>query len=130
MNPEVASLWARARKALFVAEKTLSLDPNTAASRAYYAAFYAVSARFARDDWEFVKHTAVKAAVHRDLVNTGLWPAHLGQDYSNLASLRIRGDYGTEQEVTAALAAEGIEAARRILQAVSAEDPANFPLSE
>lgn len=68
--------------------------------------------------------------MHRDLVNTGLWPVQLGRDFSNLAAIRIMGDYGSELEVTTGLAAEGIEAARRILQAVSAEDPAGFPLAQ
>jgi uncharacterized protein (UPF0332 family) len=41
-----ADLWERAKKALAVAKAVSSLDPDSAASRAYYAAFYAVSARF------------------------------------------------------------------------------------
>lgn len=48
-------------------------------SRAYYASFHAVSAMFAMQHKNFSKHTAVKAAVHRDLVNTGKWPKELGE---------------------------------------------------
>ena len=72
MNAMVANLWRAAVKAIAVAEKILPVDPNSAVSRAYYAAFYAVSARFARDGKLFSRHSAVEAAVHRDLVKPGI----------------------------------------------------------
>ena len=43
MNARAADLWERAKKALAVAKAVSSLDPDSAASRAYCAAFYAVS---------------------------------------------------------------------------------------
>jgi len=86
--------WARAVDALRVAEHDLELSPDAAASRAYYAAFYAVSAHFALEGKSYTKHSAVEAAVHRDLVKTGIWDMDLGRGYSRLAQLRTRGDYG------------------------------------
>ncbi len=92
MNARAADLWERAKKALAVAKAVSTLDPDSAASRAYYAAFYAVSARFVLEGKEFRKHSAVEAAVHRDLVKAGIWPTELGQGYSQLSETRSIGD--------------------------------------
>lgn len=72
MNARAVDLWERAKKALLVARTALPLDPDSAASRAYYAAFYAMSARFALEGKSFRKHSGVEAAVHRELVKTGI----------------------------------------------------------
>jgi len=95
-----ASLWGRATEALLAAKQVLSVSPDAAASRAYYAAFYAVSAFFALQGRRFKKHSALEAAVHRDLVGTGLWPAELGQRFSDLVAARKAGDYGEDTHVS------------------------------
>ena len=56
-------LWDRAQKALAAARRELAVDPDLAASRAYYAAFYAVSALLAAEGSTFTRHSAVEAAV-------------------------------------------------------------------
>lgn len=101
-----------------MAEHDLSLSPDAAASRAYYAAFYAVSALFALDGVDFRKHSAVEAAVHRDLVKAGRWPAGLGQEYSALKDLRDKGDYGGGEHVAPEEAQAAMDSARRIVSAV------------
>ncbi len=53
-----ADLWQRSEEALRTAETDLAVSFDAAASRAYYAAFYAVSALFALEGREFVKHSA------------------------------------------------------------------------
>ncbi|OGG51980.1 MAG: hypothetical protein A3F84_15290 [Candidatus Handelsmanbacteria bacterium RIFCSPLOWO2_12_FULL_64_10] len=126
MRPEILALWSRAIQALRTARSTVSTDPDAAASRAYYAAFYAVSALFALQGKTFSKHSAVEAAVHRDLVHAGVWPVDLGKDYSFLLQLRETGDYGGPTHVSGEEALESIEAARRILQAVRDTDPESF----
>jgi hypothetical protein len=93
-------MWRRAEEALRTAEVDIEVSPDACASRAYYAAFYAVSALFAREDREFARHTAVRAAVHRDLVKEGRWSVSAGQDYSFLYQLRQTGDYGGAQHVS------------------------------
>ena len=67
------ALWDRAKVALKVSRHCLSVSPDAAASRAYYAAFYAVSALLALGGRTFKKHSALEAAVHRDLVKPGLF---------------------------------------------------------
>ena len=44
-----------------------------AASRAYYAAFYAASAVLLSGGFEFKKHSGVIAAIHQKFVKTGKW---------------------------------------------------------
>lgn len=118
MSPEVDDWLGRAVKALESAELLVENDPDGAASRAYYAAFYAVSALFANERRSFRKHSAVEAAVHRELVRSGRWPAALGKAYSRLQARRLTGDYGGElhvstDEATAAIA-EATEIVKRV----------------
>lgn len=123
MNTYATDLWARSEEAIRTAEADLSVSPDAAASRAYYAAFYAVSALFALEGCDFSKHTQVQAAVHRDLVKGGRWPTERGEDYSFVLRLRETGDYGGSRHVSADEAAEAIAAAKRILEDVKRAHP-------
>ena len=118
MRDFACSVWTRGEDSLRSAGILLNTDPDSSASRAYYAAYHAVTAFFALRGQEFRKHTAVRAAVHRDLVKAGKWPASLGQDYDFLLSLREIGDYGGIARVTVAAATDALAAAQRILDAV------------
>ena len=119
MNEYAVELWQRAQRALLTARDVLTpADPDAAASRAYYAAFYAVSALFAMEDRDFAKHSGVEAAVHRDLVKAGRWPVELGADYHWLREIRATGDYGGLEHVDAQVAVQAAEKAQRILDAV------------
>jgi uncharacterized protein (UPF0332 family) len=94
-------------------------DPDAAASRAYHAAFHAVSALFAAEGRSFGKHAAVAAAVHRDLVRSGRVPVEFGAAYTALVDLRSRGDYGGRLHVNSADAEAAIASARTILKTVA-----------
>ncbi|MFY9820678.1 MAG: HEPN domain-containing protein [Thermoanaerobaculia bacterium] len=78
MSPEVQELWERALRALQTAEDLVDRDPDASSSRAYYAAFYAVSALLALDGQSYSKHTAVERAVHRDYVKPGRFSVEVG----------------------------------------------------
>ena len=124
MSPDYAKdCWGRALSSLRSAESLLVVSPDDAASRAYYAAFHAVSAAFALAERTFTRHAALRAAVHRDLVHAGLWKVDLGADFDGLWGLRDIGDYGGGQHVSARDAASAVEAARRILTAVRTLHP-------
>ena len=110
-------LWARAEEALAAARHLVPVSPDAAASRSCYAAFYAVSALFAPEGSQFRKHSAVQAAVHRDLVRPGRWPPALGEDYDLLFGPRETGDYGGGEHVSPAEVQAAIESAERILEA-------------
>lgn len=130
MSAEASDLWSRALQALRTAKSNLAIDPDAAASRAYYAAFYAVSALFALQGKTFSKHSALRGAIHRDLIKAGHWPVERGEDYSLLLKLRDTGDYGGGIHVSDDEAAEALEAARRILQAVQDTSSEPFPKPE
>ncbi len=119
MNEDAADLWSRALRALRTAEGWIEEDPDASASRAYYAAFYAVSAFLALSGQTFSRHTAVQAAVHRDLVRTGRLSPEIGIAYSALVELRKTGDYGgSHAHVNASEAREAVAKASLIVQAV------------
>jgi uncharacterized protein (UPF0332 family) len=126
MKEEAVGFWSRALKAIRSAEILLPTDTDSSSSRAYYAAFYAVSALFALEDKTFSKHSALESAVHKDLVKSGRWSKELGEDYSGLQGIRITGDYGVLEHVSERNAEEAIKAARRILRAVGKEHPNIF----
>lgn len=126
MTKLAASLWKRATEALEAARHVLSVSADAAASRAYYAAFYAVSALFALQGRRFRKHSALEAAVHHDLVRPGTWPVELGQQFSDLVAARKAGDYGEDVRVSKEEAVRSIAAAEDILRAVARAHPEEF----
>ena len=128
MSREIAALWNRAVKTCHLAENIAEEEPDSAASRAYYAAFYAVSARFMMDGATFTKHSAVETALHRDLVKTGRWPIELGDAYSSLREIRMTADYGGDLSVDVEGAKDAVYSAWLIIKAVHNENPQMFPL--
>lgn len=129
MTAEYArSEWDRALEAFRAAQVLVAHGGfDSAASRAYYAVFHAVTALFALEGRTFTKHSAVETAVHRDLVKTGRWSADLGRDYAFCLDVRRLGDYGSDVRVDANQATDAIEAARRILLVIHDALPTQFP---
>jgi len=58
MKEFAATEWQRALAALDIAKQAVETDPDSAASRAYYAAFHALTALFALRGQTFSKHSA------------------------------------------------------------------------
>ena len=92
--------------------------PDDAASRAYYAAFYAASALLASLGKDFAKHSGVRAAFHRDIVRSGQLDAALGKSYDLLWNLRTLGDYGRIEHVSQDMAAKAVAMATDLVKAV------------
>jgi uncharacterized protein (UPF0332 family) len=118
MKEFIRSQWTKAMRSLAAAEATLDTDPDSAASRAYYAAFHGVTATLAGRGMEFTKHTAARAALHRDLIQSGALSVDLGRDYDFLLDLRETADYGGVAEASLASPTKAIEKARTILAAL------------
>jgi len=113
MKEFAAIEWERAQRALASARQLVETDPDSAASRAYYAAFHALTALFALRGKTFSKHSAMRAALHRDLVQPGVLNKDMARDYDFLLDLRETGDYGGVAHVppdSARLAADKAEA--------------------
>lgn len=118
--------WERAIKAILSARLTAEVDFDGTASRAYYAAFYAVSALFAIEEKTFKRHSTIESAVHNDLVRTGRWPIDLGKAYSFLRGARTTGDYGGDIHVSEDDVRKALKFADLILEAVHKEHPETF----
>ena len=99
----------------------VATDPESAASRAYYAAFHALTALFALRGQSFKKHAALRAALHKDLIKSGEWPMERGKDYDLLTELRENSDYAEVARVTEQDARRAVEAAQRIIAACQEE---------
>ena len=124
MSDDAGKYWRRSQLAMKSARQNIAIDEATACNRAYYAAFYAVSALFALEGKRFKRHTGVEAAVHRDLVNTGRWPKELGTTYSELHMRRTASDYDIEACLSAEEANDSVEKAEKIIEAVRTACPA------
>ena len=94
MKEFAASEWGRAQRALVSANQLVDTDPNSSASRAYYAAFHGLTAVFALHGQSFSRHSGIRAALHRDLVREGVLSEELGKHFDFLMDLREVGDYG------------------------------------
>jgi uncharacterized protein (UPF0332 family) len=112
------SEWERAKLSAASARMLVATDPNSAASRAFYTAFHALTAAFALRGQTFSKHTAIRSAVHRDLVHTGLLPEQVGRDFDHLTDMRNSADYWGASKVSQEDAMIAVEKAEYILEAV------------
>jgi uncharacterized protein (UPF0332 family) len=115
--------WQRACQTLEAARELVTADPDSAASRAYYAAFHALTSLFALRNRSFSKHKALRAALHSDLVHSGQWSTELGQAFDFLMEIRETGDYGGLVRVSKADALIAINKAALIVDAVKSACP-------
>ena len=123
MKRFAAAEWDRAKRALASAKLLVEEDHDAAASRAYYAAFYAVTALFAMEGKTYAKHTAIRGAFHKELIHTGRLPPELGRDYDVLMDLRDEADYGGASRVPVENARIAVAKAQAILEAVGKACP-------
>jgi uncharacterized protein (UPF0332 family) len=116
---EIASNIERAQESLEAARELLRKDYyDFAASRAYYAVFYAATALLLCEELAFRKHSAVIAAIHKIFVKTGKLDKQFGKDLNWLFELRNIGDYGVTVHVPKQDAKRAIEAAQGFLEAI------------
>jgi uncharacterized protein (UPF0332 family)/predicted nucleotidyltransferase len=92
---QVAGEWmGMAEEALASARAEMEAQRwRSGINRAYYAAFYAVSAVLLSRSLHFVKHAGVQTALHRDLIRPGLLAVQHGNAYDELFKLRLIADY-------------------------------------
>ncbi|MBI5952963.1 MAG: HEPN domain-containing protein [Chloroflexi bacterium] len=91
---------------------------DIAASRAYYAAFYAASALLLKEDIDTNKHSGVIASIHRLFVKEGKLDKEQGRNLQWLFDLRGVGDYGVSEHVSAGEAYKSVKVAEEFLKAV------------
>ncbi len=84
----------KARRSLSAAETELaSGNLDFSANRIYYAAFYAVTAALMHKGLRFKKHSAVRAAFHKEFIKTGIVPQRYGLLYDTIMQDREAADY-------------------------------------
>ncbi len=106
------------RDALGVAEREQTLSPIAAVNRSYYAVFYAAAAVFASEGQTFSKHTALRAAIHRDLAKTGRLHEEIAALYDQLLEDRGDADCAAIISLTAQEGREAFENAQRVVAAL------------
>jgi uncharacterized protein (UPF0332 family) len=87
-----------------------------AASRAYYAMFYAAQAFLAGDDLAFSSHAAVIARFGRDYAKPGRVPIEMHRQLIDAERLRRRCDYELEEEIDPGAVLEQLQTADRFVQ--------------
>ncbi len=108
----------KADDALRAAGREQQLSPAASVNRAYYACFYAATAVLVMEGRKFVKHAAVRGAIHKHLIRQGRLPRELGEAYGNLMKARHEADYEALISWTPQQAADAIDAAERIVAAL------------
>ena len=88
---------------------------DIAASRAYYAAFYAASALLLKENIDTSKHSGVIASIHRLFVKEGKLDEEQGKNLNWLFELRGVGDYGVSEHVSSGEAHKAIKVSEEFL---------------
>ena len=116
---EIAANLERAEQSIQAAKEMAdSRFYDFAASRAYYAAFYAATAVLLTEGMEFTKHSGVIASVHQRLVKTGKIDKEQGKELNWLFELRNVGDYGVTVHVSQQDAEKAIKVAESFLNVI------------
>lgn len=116
---EIAANLERAEQSIQAARQLASGGYyDFAASRAYYAAFYAATAILLNEGVELSKHSAVIASIHQRFVKTGKLSKEQGKTLNWLFELRSVGDYGGTVHVSRRQAEQAIQAAEEFLSAI------------
>ena len=116
---EIAANLERAEASIRAArELTTGGYYDFAASRAYYAVFYAATALLLSEELDFSRHSGVIAAIHQRFVKTGKLDKRYGKDLNWLFELRGVGDYGATIHVSEQDAEKAIGAAEDFLSAI------------
>ena len=119
MREEILDLLEKSAQSRDAALLLLKDDyVDFAASRAYYAMFYAIEALLLSKDLSFSKHSAVISAFGKEFIKTGLLEARFHRSVMDAFDVRNAGDYGSMHAVSEEKAREIIAEAGELLEAV------------
>lgn len=117
----MAALITHARSKLNAARVLLDARAwGDAASRAYYAAFHAVSAVLLARGEAYSSHAQVLGAFNRDLVHAGVFPREFTAVLARLFEDRQTGDYDPTAQIDEEEARRDVEDAQRVVDAIDA----------
>lgn len=119
MKQEVAKLMEKAEHALEVAQKLLTDGyPADAASKIYYAMFYAAQALLRAEDIDVVKHSAVEAAIGYYFAKPGRIDAKYHRMLLDARKIREIADYDIQEEIVEPVASLKVADGKQFLVAV------------
>jgi uncharacterized protein (UPF0332 family) len=120
VNPKQEALLRKAARSIISAEKQLrDGDADFAASRAYYAMFYAAEAALLGEGFVYKKHSAVIAGFAEVFTRTGKLPEHLHRYFMDAQNARLSGDYMSEMEVSTEEVQVHIDHAREFVTTIT-----------
>lgn len=120
MNAELIGIMEKARRKLRAAH--ILLDSGSwidAGSRAYYAAFHAISAALLSVGESYSSHAQVIGLFNRRFVHTGQFPREFTSMLTRLFEDRQSGDYDVTVELNEAEAREDVVDAEKIVNAIT-----------
>jgi uncharacterized protein (UPF0332 family) len=116
---EIDSLIQKAYESLAAAELLLMQGYlDFAASRGYYAMFYATEAALLSQGLSFSKHTGVIAAFGKEFAKPRRVPRHFHRYLLDAFDVRLVGDYGVPGAVSKVRASEVLSHATAFIQAI------------
>lgn len=121
MNEETRQYLLKADNALIVAEELLAHGhlPD-AASKTYYAMFYAAKALLATEGIDVSKHSAVESALGYHFAKPGRIDPKLHRMFMNARKVREIADYGICDEIVEPDASLKVEEGREFVAAIKA----------
>lgn len=120
MREELKTMLAQADEKLRAAR--ILLDGNAwadAASRAYYAAFHAVSAALLSLGKTYSSHAQILGAFNKEFIRPGIFPKYFTKILTRLFEDRQIGDYDFIPSLSEEEARQDIEDAQQIVKAIS-----------
>src|SRR3990170_4123579 len=119
MTEEVKKLIEKAEHALEVAEKLMNDGyPSDAASKIYYAMYYAAQALLKSEGIDVVKHSAVESALGYYFAKPGRIDPKYHRMLMNAREIREIADYDIEEEIVEPVASLKIEEGKVFLAAI------------
>jgi len=116
MRDEVSRYLNKADHALVVAEDLMERGHTPdAASKVYYAMFYATKALLTAEGIDVVKHSAVESAFGYHFAKTGRIEARFHKMLMNARKIREIADYDIDEEIIEPVASLKIEEGRAFL---------------
>ena len=119
MTEEVRKLLEKSAHALEVAEALMSDGyPSDAASKIYYAMFYAAQALLKSEGIDVVKHSAVESAIGYHFAKAGRIDPKYHRMLIDARKIREIADYDIQEEIVEPVASQKIEEGKSFLKAI------------
>ena len=116
---EIVLLIEKADHAITVAQKLKESGfPADAASKTYYAMFYAAQALLKSENIDVVKHSAVESAIGYYFVKTGKLSAQFHKILIAARKIREIADYDIQEEIVEPTASLKLDEGKRFIQEI------------